>query len=107
MLLRLLEIEQIRQNIRASIAGTHEKNAQTALLRLQRPTAENIAAAANTAWGRNVKPYLGDAETIARALSIGAGAFALRNLFSGTLPKKEKPLSVDWDNLITQPPKGR
>lgn len=66
-----LAVEQLRQNLTATIASTRNVNATARLSELAEPTAENMARMAKTAWGKNVSPFLSDANTIARMLSIG------------------------------------
>lgn len=68
-----IAVEQLRQNLTTSIAQSRNVQAQATLNELAIPTAENIAKMAKTAWGRNITPFLSDATTIARMLSIGAG----------------------------------
>lgn len=70
-----LQIQQLRQNILSSIAGTRDTNAMATLKELQKPTFENAAKAAKTTWGKHVSPYLGDAKTIADMITKAAYTF--------------------------------
>lgn len=67
-----LAVQQLRQNLATSIAGTRDVEAAAQLKELAIPTARNIANMANTTWGKKISPFLSDATTIAKMLSIGS-----------------------------------
>lgn len=69
-----LAVEQLRQNLTNSITSNRDTAARATLNELSIPTAQNMARAASTSWGRNIAPFLNDAQTVARMLSIGAQA---------------------------------
>lgn len=58
-----LQLEQLKQQIRQTLTSTRDLEARARLTELAHPTAENIAAAAKTTWGRKVSPFLNDAKT--------------------------------------------
>ena len=68
-----LAVEQLRQDIARSSATTRDVTARATLNELAIPTAQNISRMAQTQWGKNISPFLSDAATIARMLSIGGG----------------------------------
>ena len=108
-----LAVEQLKQDLQATAASTRHSNALARLSELDIPTAENMSRAAKTAWGRNITPFLGDATKIANALSIGFGATRLSGSTSKSIGSaaaqagRNKPASVDWDDILTRAPKGR
>lgn len=58
-----LQLQQLREQIAATIQGSRNTAAHARLAELAEPTAENIANAAKTTWGRKVAPFLNDAQT--------------------------------------------
>lgn len=66
-----LAVEQLRQDLAHSTATTRDVQARAQLNELSIPTARNIAAMAETTWGKKISPFLSDANTLARMLSIG------------------------------------
>lgn len=104
-----LAIEQLKQDLAHTVANTRGANANARLSELEIPTAENMARAAQTRWGKNISPFLSDASKLANMISVGAGAGIVAGTVKGAMrgAAKGKPMSVDWDNVITQPPRNR
>lgn len=71
-----LAVEQLKQDLTTSQFNSRLTAANARLSELAIPTAENIAKAAQTKWGKNISPFLSDAATLSKMLSGIAGTAA-------------------------------
>lgn len=76
-----LLVQELREGIRGTIAGTRDREATARLRELEEPAARNAAEAAKTLYGRKIRPFVGDAAAALKLIQSLTGAQAYQRMY--------------------------